>query len=398
LCYFVLLIFALRIPSPASEFRPGGKMKLLSALSLLTACSFARPLQDGAVSTSVTSTGLDLPRLIIYYQTTHDQNGNPISMLPLVTEQNIALTHLIVCSFHINYAGQIHLNDYPPDYQLFDTLWAETAVLKEAGVKIMGMVGGAAPGSFNTQTLDGDAATFEHYYGQLRDVIVRFGLEGMDLDVEQSMSQAGIFRLVDRLVADFGPDFIVTLAPVASALWGGSNLSGFDYGVLDAAAKGSGSGTDGAGANAIDFYNGQFYNGFGSMRSTSSFDAVVTRGWDPARIVAGQVTAPDNGYDFVPFDRFNQTIRALWSRYGAIGGVMGWEYFNSDPAGTSKPWEWAQVMTQILRPLSQVRLTVTRQTAEDLITAWKRSVADVNVHGGNATVLPNVDYMAMVNA
>ncbi len=66
--------------------------------------------------------GLGAPRLVIYYQTTHDSNNNPISMLPLITEKNIALTHLIVCSFHINSNSEIHLNDFPRRRPLRDPL------------------------------------------------------------------------------------------------------------------------------------------------------------------------------------------------------------------------------------------------------------------------------------
>lgn len=222
---------------------------LSSAPTLLASFGSALPVQD-ASSIAVYP---ELPRLVIYFQTTHDSAGNPISMLPLITELDIALTHLIVCSFHINVGSEIHLNDYPPYYPLFSTLWNETIVMKEAGVKVMGMIGGAAPGSFDSNTLDSnDDATFEHYYGQLRDVIVQYGLQGMDLDVEQYMSQAGITRLVTRLHADFGDDFIITLAPVASALSNQGNLSGFDYETLESAARTT------SGQDMIAFYNAQF--------------------------------------------------------------------------------------------------------------------------------------------
>lgn len=220
-----------------------------STLTLLASLGSALPVQD-ASSVAVYP---ELPRLVIYFQTTHDSSGDPISMLPLITELDIALTHLIVCSFHINSGREIQLNDYPPYYPLFSTLWNETAVMKQAGVKVMGMIGGAAPGSFDPDTLDStDEATFEHYYGQLRDVIVEYGLQGMDLDVEQYMSQAGITRLVARLHADFGDDFIITLAPVASALSNQGNLSGFNYETLESEARTV------SGQDMIDFYNAQF--------------------------------------------------------------------------------------------------------------------------------------------
>ena len=89
------------------------------------------------------------------------------------------------------------------------------------------MVGGAAPGSFTR--LDTE---FDTYYPRLRDYITTYGLDGVDLDVEQPMSLAGMERLIDALRADFGRHFVITLTPVAPALSGGGNLSGFDYDAL----------------------------------------------------------------------------------------------------------------------------------------------------------------------
>ena len=51
----------------------------------------------------------ELPRLVLYYQTTHDSNGRPVSILPLVTEKHIALTHLVVSSFRMLYRRYICL-------------------------------------------------------------------------------------------------------------------------------------------------------------------------------------------------------------------------------------------------------------------------------------------------
>ncbi|KAK1760392.1 chitinase 2 [Echria macrotheca] len=333
--------------------------------------------------------GTDVPRLVLYFQTTHDALGQPISMLPLITEKNIALTHLIVCSFHINEGGNITLNDYPPWYPLFNTLWNETRLMQDAGVRVMGMVGGAAAGSFSRRTLDGNATTFEHYYGQLRDTIRAYRLEGMDLDVEQPMSQAGITRLVSRLRADFGPDFIITLSPVATALQGGGNLSGFDYQQLEHDV-----------GRHIAFYNAQFYNGWGYAGSTSEYDTIVRTGYAPTRIVLGQVTTSDNGGDYVEPAQLNETVRLLRAEYGQIGGIMGWEYFNSAPGGTERPWEWAQIMTAILRPGLVPLLRITKDIARGLVQAWQDSLAGGGDMIATAVmpVTPTVDYFAMVNA
>ncbi|KAK3937801.1 GH18 endo-N-acetyl-beta-D-glucosaminidase endo T [Diplogelasinospora grovesii] len=380
------------------------KLSFLSVASLLFgALSRAAPvLEDRNAALAyipeepelVPRTLPELPRLVIYFQTTHDAStGQPISMLPLITEKNIALTHLIVCTFHINLGGVVHLNDFPPNDPRFYTLWNETRIMKDAGVKVMGMVGGAAPGSFDTTTLDAAAgsADFELYYGQLRDTIHTFGLQGMDLDVEQRMSQRGITRLVQRLRADFGPDFIITLAPVGSALMQGSNISGFDYSALE-----DSSGDD------IRFYNAQFYNGFGSMATPRDYETVIDKhGWDPKKILAGQVTNPANGGSWVPFDQLNATIKSLRSKYGEIGGIMGWEYFNSEPGGTEEPWRWARNMTSILRPNDVPRLAITAATAARLTRAWKDSL--LAKYGGALgsivdKILPDVDYLSMVNA
>jgi hypothetical protein len=352
--------------------------------------SLAVPIQQapGAAATG-------LPRLAIYHQTTHDQQGNPVSVLPLLKEYNIALTHLYICSIHINHNGVPHLNDFPPAHPMFGVLWKEAELLRDAGVTVMGMVGGAAPGSFNRSTLDGDTASFEHYYAQLADVIVDFGLQGLDIDVEQPMSQAGIARLVRRLAADFGPGFVITLAPVASAMWEGQNLSGFSYGRLEREV-----------GPLVHFYNLQFYNGFGSMRDAADFARVVARGFAADRLVAGQLTNPDNGYGAVAFDVLADTVAELGRRFGQIGGLVGWEYFNSSPGGPPRPWEWAGIMTSILRPLATfvrgkggdgqyVSPRITEATARELEALWMAS------RRGDAALEPavsGVDYMALVNA
>jgi hypothetical protein len=148
-------------------------------------------------------------------------------------------------------------------------------------------------------------------------------LDGLDIDVEQPMSQAGIERLIDRLHYDFGPSFIISLAPVASALKGGRNLSGFNYGHLES-RKGC----------KIDFYNGQFYNGFGSMTTTADYDDIVSNGFKPSRVVAGQFVYPGDSKDL--YSQLNATVDSLRKTYGQIGGIAGWEYFDN-VAGTTEP-------------------------------------------------------------
>ena len=171
---------------------------------------------------------LHQPRVVLYHQT-HYLRNNFVSLLPLLTEAAdlVPITHLIIAAIHLNdRPGDINLNDDPPDSSKFDGLWEEVAVMQDIGVKVLGMLGGAAQGSF--QRLDQSDWEFEAHYIPLRDMIRRHSLDGLDLDVEEEMSLNGIIRLIDRLKADFGPDFLVTLAPVARALQGHPHLSGFD--------------------------------------------------------------------------------------------------------------------------------------------------------------------------
>lgn len=278
------------------------------------------------------------PRLVLYYQTTHDRNGNSVSLLPLL-QNHVPVTHLIVGAFHVSARSDVYLNDDLPSSFKFSALWRETKQLQEVGIKIMGMIGGAAPGSFSVSTLDGDEATFRKHYYKLQSLVQTYGLEGLDLDVEEPMSQGGITRLIKQLHADFGSDFLVTLAPVASALWNDHNISGFSYSEVEKSI----------GSN-IAFYNAQFYNGFGGLSDGRDYDNVVNNGWAPEKIVAGLLTSPANGVGYVATDVISKAIASIRNQHGQFGGVSGWEYFNAEPGGRQQPWKWLQIIGNTLKP------------------------------------------------
>ncbi|KAJ5463231.1 Glycoside hydrolasesuperfamily [Penicillium sp. IBT 31633x] len=273
------------------------------------------------------------PRVILYHQTLIPGGGQYVSMLPLL-ENNTGITHMILAAIHINeQPGDITLNDDPPENAKFDPLWAEVPLLQRQGVKVMCMLGGAAPGSFTR--LDGSRAQFEQFYYPLLTMIRRYGLDGIDLDVEETMSLQGIIRLIDRLKADLGDAFIITLAPVAAALLGIGNLSGFDYRELEQAR-----------ASKISWYNTQFYNGWGLAEDPRMYAAMVAQGWSPRRIVYGLLTNPGNGSQgYVSQDQIGPVLGMLVEQFPNFGGVMGWEYFNALPGDTAKPWQWAAQMS-----------------------------------------------------
>ncbi|KAM5344990.1 hypothetical protein ACJ41O_010852 [Fusarium nematophilum] len=325
-----------------------------------------------------------LPRLITYYQTHHDSSGSPISVLPLITQPGIAITHVIVAAIHINdHPEALTLNDHHPSHPRFQTMWAELRVLQASGVKVMGMLGGAAKGSY--ARLDSDQDTFDRFYAPVRDMIRERGLDGLDLDVEEEMTLGGIIRLIDRLRSDFGPSFIITLAPVAMSLLDFTkNLSGFDYEALEVMR-----GRD------IAWYNTQFYCGWGDCSNPLMYDLMIRKGWPPEKIVVGLVTNPENGSGYVPMNPLGMVLTTLRGRYGSFGGVMGWEYFNGLPGGKDRPWEWAREMTRMLRghliPEAVVQNGLTSKEEND--KKDKKDEVDPDRPGGKDVQVPKqFDY------
>ena len=292
-----------------------------------------------SVATGRSQTTPSNHRVILYHQTHHlPENGQPVSLLPLITNRT-GVTHIIVAALHLNEgSGNITLNDHNPSHEGFNALWAESAWLQATGVKVLGMLGGAAKGTF--ARLDGnDVESFESYYGPLRDVIRAHRLDGLDLDVEEEMALHAIVRLIDRLRADFGRAFLITLAPVATALLPAQpHLSGFDYFELERTR-----------GHEIAWYNTQFYCGWGDASTTLWYDAIMTAGWKPEKVVFGLVTHPDLGAGHIDLSQMNSVLMTLRSRYPKFGGVMGWEYFKALPGARAGPWEWASSMSQMLK-------------------------------------------------
>ncbi len=270
-------------------------------------------------------------RTVVYYQTQYSNGstGTYVSPKPLI-DRNTGVTDVLVAAIHLNENKIVHLNDHPPAHSRYTQMWRDLAAMQARGVNVIGMVGGAAQGSF--ARLD---TRFNEYYPLLRDMIRTYKLNGVDLDVEERMSIAGVRRVIDQLKTDFGSSFIVTLSPVASALSGGGNLSGFNY---DDLYRSHGS--------KIAWFNGQFYNGWGSAANTSGYDRIISRGVIPAnKVVMATLTNGANGGGYVNISKLRTTVRSLVGKYSNFGGVAGWEYFNSLPGGTAAPWQWSEQVT-----------------------------------------------------
>jgi len=207
---------------------------------------------------------------------------------------------------------------------------------------------------------------FETYYRPLLTLIKNHRLDGLDVDIEEEVPLSTPLRLLKRLSTDLGPSFILTMAPLSTALSeeGGTNLSGFSYFALDrlATAQGAKSKTPTTGndeiANStklVNWYNAQFYGGY--ARSTYMYDSIVSAGFDASRLVLG-VTTSSAGYPngFTPLKKLLGTVRDLKEKHGEnFGGVSGWEYWD---AGTGdkdmgmqmggEPWRWVQRVSTLI--------------------------------------------------
>lgn len=303
-----------------------GLTGLLAALAIAGSVAVA-PLAEAGTA-CLRNAPANSRRVVMYYQTQYP-NNTYLSPLGL-TQHNTRITDVIVGALHLDAGGVVHLNDDPPAATRYARMWKDLAAMQRRGVRVSVMLGGAARGTFTN--LDHDFAT---YYPLLRRVIKTYGLDGVDLDVEETMSLAGIERVISALRSDFGRDFTITLAPVGRAMTGGGNLSGFDYDQLyrDRGAQ-------------ISWFNVQLYNNWGSIANTADYEAIVNHGVVPAhKLVAGVLTNSANGGSgYVEPATVASVVRQLTAKYKDFGGVDGWEYFNSMPGGAAAPWQWAATM------------------------------------------------------
>ena len=281
------------------------------------------------------------PRVVLYVQTHHGTNGEYHSLLPLL-ERPCGVTHVIIAAIHVNSDPDgLTLNDHSPSDARYTQLWDEVVVLRDNGIKVMGMLGGAAKGSYGRldrgDQASGNPLLFDNYYNPLRDMIRAYELDGIDLDVEEEMTLGGVVYLISRLRQDFGPEFIITLAPVATALMDGRpHLSGFNYKWLEAAQ----------GSN-IAWYNTQFYCGWGGIHNTAAYDEIMLNGFPPEKVVVGMLTNPKHAASgYVPLNWTSSVLSVLLERYPGFGGVMGWEYWHSLPH-EDEAWKWAACMSLI---------------------------------------------------
>lgn len=188
-------------------------------------------------------------------------------------------------------------------------------------------------------------------------------IQGLDIDIEESVPISMPLRLLRQLNADLGTDFILTMAPVASALLrNGSGLHGFPQRDMDDQA------VEPARPNGrlVNWYNAQFYNGWGDASSTTMYDQIISEGgWSADRIVMGVLTNPgDGGSGFVKLPTLKSVVGSLGAKHASFGCAVGWEYWAAGTGdGMQYPWMWVKELGDVIATFAN------KQHAEVLSTS-----------------------------
>ncbi|KAJ7243255.1 glycoside hydrolase superfamily [Mycena rebaudengoi] len=299
-------------------------------LSLAIASALAGPAPTSsatASSSSLGNTANNSTKRIVQYHGSPLSFNNHVPIAQLVNSTRpIYATNVLFGTFTLLENNTIKItsgNDsvWMPDDPALDFAWAEMRTVQDGGVA-MSLFLRAGFHLFN------DATTFDARYAPLHALLTRHKFDGIDLDIEQdAITLATTVKLIRRLRADFGARFVITLAPVATALAGGQNLSPFSYTDLEKQA-----GAD------IAWYNAQFY-GTGGLTS-DAFDAVVRNGWDPARVTIGMASSPDFNTGVFPLSRLHAVFGDIMAKHPSVRGVAGFDYYDQCPGAWAAPWEW----------------------------------------------------------
>lgn len=135
------------------------------------------------------------------------------------------------------------------------------------------------------------------------------------------------------------------MAPVASDLTPAEiGLGGFSYSDLDAQAisllKPNG--------KLINWFNAQFYNGWGDSSSTDGYNAIIENGYAPSRVVMGVLANPnDGGSGWYSISTYQSVIASLQSQYGSdFGSVVGWEFWDAGQADSPalQNYQWVSTI------------------------------------------------------
>lgn len=244
-------------------------------------------------------------KTIYYYQTFCDLNN--------IIKNSKCVDVIILSSIHFGRFKDepyIHLNNNYPSSPLYDKTWMDLQKLYYDGVQIMCMVGGAG-GAYNNLFSD-----YDTYYPMFKEFLKGHNIiTGIDLDIEESVNINDVKKFINDLIKDFGEDFTITMAPVASSLTNDSpsGFSGINYKELYNSDIGK----------HISWFNVQAYGCF----NLETYDKIIKNNYPSEMIIFGMISG-----DFLDnFDKALEEIKKIKNKYPDFLGCDIWELVNSPP-------------------------------------------------------------------
>ena len=334
------------------------------------------------------------PSVVVYHQSLHADNGIMISLRPLVRE-NTSVAAVILGNFYLylndkepslstpgtegNGGASICLNDYAMDDSSIGDLWTDTEYLQKAGIKIIGLLSLRADDtSDNKNILKGENdSAFQDCYQLLHGLVVSRRLDGLNLDVGISenfvpaeggtITHKGAIQLRDRLHADFGAGFVLSITTSVQALLsdnGNMATEIFDIREIELQR-----------GHLINWYIVPIF-GPTNLQATDNRDPsplyvrqlnsyirllsqkqIMTR-----KILISISTNPDVSHEiaktrgaYLDLRILENILDLLYYSYSPLdfGGIAGWEYSRAgDPRRKSPPWVWMKKLTEMLTSVS----------------------------------------------
>ena len=261
-------------------------------------------------------------KIIYYYQTFS-------SLKPLV-DTNLTNVYVYVSSLHfgkeLDERPYIHLNNTTPNSQI--SLWEDIEKASVAGITILVMLGGAGgaySGLFNN---------FNYNYSLLYNFLKQYPfIKGIDLDVEEDTSISDIKMLINHLDRNFGKDFIISMAPIVSAMSSDEpGMGGFSYKDLYKSPEGK----------RINWFNVQCYY----LYSEDVYASIINNGYPPKKITFGML---GDNFTSNSFPEAAKEIEMISKKYPKINGVCLWEY------GDTKidPLVWGTTIDKIFHKIDK---------------------------------------------
>ena len=134
--------------------------------------------------------------------------------------------------------------------------------------------------------------------------------------------------LINRLINDFGNDFIITMAPIAPSLMhDGSSMAGFSYKELYNSPEG----------RYIKWFNAQCYGSY----TLETYDSIIKNGYPPEEVVFGLLAG-----DYDDFSQVLTEVKKVTEKYPNMKGVVTWEYIDAPP-DEKDPSQWCKMMKDI---------------------------------------------------